>query len=69
MSLISKFLQFPVQKSGELPFINHDNVLLASPEEQKRLIFYFIASQAPQKIDNRDHESFYQRRYTNALVV
>jgi hypothetical protein len=33
---------------------------LATPEQRKRLITYFIAAQTPQKLDPEDRASFYQ---------
>lgn len=39
-------------------YINHDNLMLATPEERKKLIFYFIGCQTPEKIDPEDRELF-----------
>ena len=44
-------------------FINHDNLILASPEERKRLIFYFIASQVPEKLDPQDRNLIDHERW------
>lgn len=43
-------------------YLNHDNLMIASPEDRKKLIFYFIASQVPEKLDPQDRATFYERR-------
>ncbi len=35
-------------------YLNHDNLMLANEEDRKKLIFYFIAKQTPEKIDPSD---------------
>eukprot|EP01017_Pseudomicrothorax_dubius_P035780 TRINITY_DN5061_c0_g1_i2.p1 TRINITY_DN5061_c0_g1~~TRINITY_DN5061_c0_g1_i2.p1 ORF type:complete len:175 (+),score=46.74 TRINITY_DN5061_c0_g1_i2:87-611(+) len=37
-------------------YLNHDNLMLATEDERKRLILYFILSQVPEKIDPEDRE-------------
>ncbi|CAK84024.1 unnamed protein product (macronuclear) [Paramecium tetraurelia] len=44
-------------------FINHDNIMLAGPQDKRRLIFYYIASQTPEKITNEDHSKFIKEKY------
>jgi len=39
-------------------FLNHDNLMLATPEERRKLIFYFIANQVPEKL-RIDHRQQY----------
>jgi len=62
MSTFSWVFQTQSHKTRDGYYINHDNLLLASPEERKRLIFYFIANQVPEKLDPRDRHAFNTRR-------
>lgn len=39
-------------------YLNHDNLMLATVEERKKLILYFIGSQTPEKLDPLDREDF-----------
>ncbi|EGR29617.1 hypothetical protein IMG5_152180 [Ichthyophthirius multifiliis] len=39
-------------------YINHDNLMLATPEERKKLVFYFIGQQVPEKLDPDDRQLF-----------
>jgi hypothetical protein len=61
MSLLSRVFKIQIQDNG-FESISHNNILLASPENRKRLIFYFIANRTPQKIDQEDHSLFHQRK-------
>ncbi|CAD8204192.1 unnamed protein product [Paramecium octaurelia] len=47
-----------LHKSTNGYYINHDNIMLAGPQDRRRLIFYFIASQTPEKITQEDHKKF-----------
>ena len=39
-------------------YLNHDNLMIANPEERKKLILYFIGCQTPEKLDPIDRASF-----------
>ncbi|CAD8201453.1 unnamed protein product [Paramecium octaurelia] len=49
-------------------FINHDNIMLAGPQDKRRLIFYYIASQTPEKITKEDHSKFIKEKYIDVDV-
>ncbi|CAD8204640.1 unnamed protein product [Paramecium pentaurelia] len=44
-------------------FINHDNIMLAGPQDKRRLIFYYIANQTPEKITKEDHQKFIREKF------
>lgn len=41
-------------------YLNHHQIMTATPENQKKLIFYYIASQLPEKLAEEDAESFFK---------
>lgn len=43
-------------------YLNHDNLMLANEEDRKKLIFYFIASQTPEKLNTEDRALFFEDR-------
>ena len=43
-------------------YLNHDNLMIASPEDRKKLIFYFIGSQTPEKLNPSDREIFLREK-------
>ncbi|KRX04793.1 hypothetical protein PPERSA_06427 [Pseudocohnilembus persalinus] len=46
-------------------YLNHDNLMVATPEDKQRLIFYYIASQVPEKLNPADRSQFLQLRDTS----
>ena len=43
-------------------YLNHDNLMIASREDRKKLIFYFIGSQTPEKLNPSDRETFLEEK-------
>jgi len=62
MGYLSWLYQSQRHKVRDGFYLNHDNLMIASPEDRKKLIFYFIASQVPEKLDPQDRVTFQQRR-------
>mmetsp|Transcript_35368 Transcript_35368/g.31838 ORF Transcript_35368/g.31838 Transcript_35368/m.31838 type:complete len:90 (+) Transcript_35368:52-321(+) len=65
MSYITWAFSPQVHKSRNGYYINHDNLVLASPEERRKLIFYFIANQVPEKLDPQDAELYENHRFAD----
>ncbi|CAD8123485.1 unnamed protein product [Paramecium sonneborni] len=49
-------------------FINHDNIMLAGPQDKRRLIFYYIVSQTPEKITKEDHQKYIKEKFIDVDV-
>ena len=43
-------------------YLNHDSLMAVNDEAQKRLSFYFIAEQTPEKLHQADFDSYKQLR-------
>jgi hypothetical protein len=59
-------------------YLNHDNLILgiylidnriATAEDRKKLIFYFIASQTPEKLDPADQKTFKKEQYIRYIRI
>jgi hypothetical protein len=44
-------------------YLNHDSLMAVNEEARKRLAFYFIAEQTPEKLDQTDFDTYKQIRY------
>lgn len=66
MTILSWFFQNQIHKSRDGYYINHDNLAGATPQDRHKLIFYYIASQVPEKLEPEDLKVFQAEKY---LVV
>jgi hypothetical protein len=61
--MVLGFLLMPqVHKVRNGYYLNHDNLMVLSPEERTRVIFYFIASQTPEKLFPSDRQRVAESR-------
>lgn len=43
-------------------YLNHDSLMAVNEEARKKLVFFFIAEQTPEKLDQSDFDTYKQTR-------